>query len=147
MSPGEGAAIRPMRPDDVPAVTRLAEELGYPQTEDETAARLRLLQEDEDHALLVAEREGRVVGWAHVHGSRLLVAPPRAEIGGLVVADSESRTGVGRRLLGAAERWARERGYGGVRVRSNVIREDAHRFYEALGYRRAKTSFILEKDL
>ena len=136
-----------MQTTDLAAVTRLAGELGYPQTEEEIGGRFSGLKGDEDHALMVAEREGTVVGWVHVHGSGALVAPPRAEIGGLVVAESETRTGVGRLLLAEAERWARARGLGGIRVRSNVIREGAHRFYEAMGYHTLKTSYVFEKDL
>jgi hypothetical protein len=34
-----------------------------------------------------------------------------------------------------------------VRLRSDVVREDAHRFYEAIGYETRATSFVLHKVL
>jgi GNAT superfamily N-acetyltransferase len=43
----------------------------------------------------------------------------------------------------AAEDWARGKGYNVVRLRSNVMRADAHGFYDALGYPSTKTSRVL----
>jgi hypothetical protein len=42
---------------------------------------------------------------------------------------------------------AAERGYRKLRVRSNVVREDAHRFYEREGFRRTKTQMVLDRKL
>jgi GNAT superfamily N-acetyltransferase len=47
----------------------------------------------------------------------------------------------------AAERWAIARGHRVLRLRSRVQREGAHRFYERLGYRIAKTSHTFQKQL
>lgn len=55
--------------------------------------------------------------------------------------------GVGATLLAAAEAWAAARGHDTLRVRSNVIRVDAHRFYERLGYERVKQSLVFQKHL
>jgi GNAT superfamily N-acetyltransferase len=82
-----------------------------------------------------------------VYGSRLLVAPPSSELGGLVVASRFRGQGAGRAVLERAEAWSRRRGYARLRVRSNVVREGAHRFYEAIGYATAKTSRVFEKAL
>jgi GNAT superfamily N-acetyltransferase len=49
--------------------------------------------------------------------------------------------------LKQAEQWAGERGCCAVSVHSNVIRKDAHRFYERLGYRVVKTQLALRRDL
>jgi GNAT superfamily N-acetyltransferase len=54
---------------------------------------------------------------------------------------------VGKLLVQAAVRWAAERGYAKVRVRSNVVREDAHRFYEREGFQRAKTQAVFDLRL
>jgi hypothetical protein len=37
--------------------------------------------------------------------------------------------------------------YAKVRARSNVIREDAHRFYRRLGYRETKRQAVLSRQL
>jgi GNAT superfamily N-acetyltransferase len=141
------ASIRRMVPGDAEAAARLSTELGYPATADEIGERLADLAPREDHAVLVAELEGAVVGWIHVQESRLVVERPRADITGLVVDRGARRAGVGRMLVKAAERWAADRGADRIRVRSNVVREDAHAFYPALGFRIAKTSTVFEKEL
>jgi GNAT superfamily N-acetyltransferase len=95
--------------------------------------RLAAIAMDADHAVFVAEGEdGRIFGWLHVFGSKLLVSSPSAELGGLVV-DARSRgAGVGQALMRVAENWASEKGYDRLRVRSNIVRADAHRFYNAI---------------
>lgn len=69
----------------------------------------------------------------------------RAIILGLVVASGSRNEGVGTNLLSAAEGWAFGHGAAAVAVRSNVIRDRAHRFYERNGYRRVKSQHIFEK--
>jgi GNAT superfamily N-acetyltransferase len=66
-------------------------------------------------------------------------------IGGLVVREDARGLGVGRRLCLEVEEWARSRSVPLVRVRSQIKREDAHRFYLRDGYRKVKTSFVFEK--
>ena len=46
-----------------------------------------------------------------------------------------------------AEEWAREKGCATVGVRSNVIRERAHAFYERIGYKHIKTQKSFHKEL
>jgi hypothetical protein len=46
-----------------------------------------------------------------------------------------------------AEAWGRRRGRSLVRLRSNTVRDEAHRFYEAIGYRNTKTSYTFEKAM
>lgn len=70
----------------------------------------------------------------------------RAQIGGLVVAEAARRSGAGRRFMQAAEQWAREHNCWAVYVRSNVIRKEAHQFYERIGYELV-TSSVFRKHL
>ncbi len=46
-----------------------------------------------------------------------------------------------------AERWAKEKGCQAVYVRSNVVREGAHAFYERIGYVNIKLSKVFRKAL
>ncbi len=57
------------------------------------------------------------------------------------------RGGRGRRLVEAAETWARDRGATDVFLRSNVPRSEAHAFYPALGYACRKTQKACAKAL
>jgi GNAT superfamily N-acetyltransferase len=45
------------------------------------------------------------------------------------------------------ERWARGVGCGMVTVRSNLIREGAHAFYQRLGFEVIKTQRVLRKPI
>ena len=137
--------VRPVTADDAREVARLCTDLGYPSTRADILSRAAGLPAD--HAVLVAERSGEVVGWIHVRASHLLVSAPRAEIAGLMVDAPAQRDGVGRTLVEAAEAWARDRGLDSILVRSNVVREGAHAFYEALGYERTKTSLNFTREL
>jgi GNAT superfamily N-acetyltransferase len=88
-----------------------------------------------------------IVGWVHVSVSHLLESDVRAEVNGLVVAEGRRSAGAGAKLLKAAEEWARKRGCRGMNVRSNVIRERAHKFYERQGYEHYKTQKAFRKAL
>jgi len=138
---------RRARPEDAARLADLSTELGYPMTPDEAAQRLSELAAHEDHALFVADSDGRVAGWIQVSLPRIFETPRRAEIAGLVVDSAARGRGIGRHLVAAAEAWARERGCLAVRVRSNVVRERAHAFYRREGFRDLKTQLVLEKDL
>ena len=140
--------LRPPHSQDAPVLARLAGELGYPATADEILGRLQRLLGDPENAVIVAEdTETGVTGWIHVFVCHRLESGPCAEIGGLVVAAGRRGLGVGARLVAAAESWAAEHDLGEIRVRSNVLREGAHRFYERLGYRRVKSQAVFARDL
>ena len=140
--------IRQMLRDDAEAVADLATQLGYPATETEINRRYDLIKDRWDARLLVAQNASRnVVGWIHVQVTYLLESDPRAEIWGLVVAESARGTGVGRRLLEAAEEWAVMLGMSVVVVRSNNARVEAKGFYEHLGYKVKKTQNAFRKEL
>lgn len=148
MSPETPArpGIRPMRPEDAAEVAVLSGELGYPATTEAVARRFAAMARREDLVALVAvDADGRLVGWIQAHAETLLGSDPIPVIGGLVVRDGERGRGVGKRLLEAVEAWAAGRGYPGIRVRSNVVRERAHRFYERAGYTRTKTQHNFTK--
>ena len=141
-------AVREMRPEDASAVAKLITQLGYPSTEDEIRRRYDLIKDRWDARLLIAQHAGTsIVGWVHVQALYLLESDARAEIFGLVVADTARGTGVGRRLMEAAEEWALLRGLSVMGLRSNYLRTDAHGFYEHLGYKVIKTQNAFRKNL
>jgi GNAT superfamily N-acetyltransferase len=147
MRPPPGVVIRPARGADRADLARLATQLGYPMSEEEAGARLSRIAGHPDHALLVAEQDGRVAGWLQVSRVRVFESEDGVEIGGLVVDEALRGRGIGARLLAEAERWARERGCVRMRVRSNVVRERAHAFYRSAGFSEVKTQRVFEKAL
>jgi ribosomal protein S18 acetylase RimI-like enzyme len=139
--------IRRARAGDAARLAELAGELGYPTTTAEMRVRLRRVKPVATNAIFVAEDGGEVVGWIHVSVSYLLEVPLRAEINGLVVSAATRSRGTGARLLEAAEAWARTKKCEGMSVRSNVIRDRAHAFYERNGYEHYKTQKSFRKQL
>lgn len=139
--------IRAATLTDVAAVAELTTELGYPATTASVRQRLGGLLTREDRFVAVAVFAGRVGGWLQAHAYVTLETGYRAEIVGLIVAERYRRSGAGRLLVEAAERWARERGTETIVVRSNVNRAESHRFYPALGFTRTKTQAVYRKSL
>jgi len=87
-----------------------------------------------------------VIGWIHLSEARSIESEPRAEITGLVVDAHLRGAGAGRLLVKRGEDWALQRGLGYIGVRSNVIRERTHVFYERLGYSVTKTQKSLPQE-
>lgn len=145
-----GVRIRKARRSDAERIAQLSGELGYPATAGQIATRLRQLKPASKHAVFVAECSDAtvgLVGWLHVSVSHLLESDIRAEVNGLIVAEGQRSAGAGAKLLEAAEEWARRHGCQGMNVRSNVIRERAHGFYERNGYEHYKTQKAFRKPL
>ena len=134
--------------EDAPSITRLCRQLGYVETEDNIRERLTRLLPENKHRILVAEisAEG-IAGWMHALIVQLLESPPFVEIGGIVVDSGYRRLGIGKLLITAAEEWALANGLDCVRLRSNIIRPEAHEFYPAIGYTHTKTQKTYQKFL
>ena len=140
--------IRRAKGTDAPRIAILSGQLGYPATATEMRKRLAGIKPASQHAVFVADSpEDGVIGWTHVSKQPLLEAEIRAEVNGLVVAEGQRSLGTGALLLAAAEDWARKHGCKGMSVRSNVLRERAHKFYERHGYEHYKTQKSFRKPL
>lgn len=143
---GQPVAIRPATAADAGPLARLAGQLGYSTSQDDVTRRLAGLSAAPGHAVLLAILDdGTVAGWLHLHLHEGLLDERMAEVGGLVVEAEYRNRGIGQRLMDAAEGWAREHGCRGLTVRSNVIRHDAHRFYERLGFETIKSQRVLSR--
>ncbi|HKV62427.1 MAG TPA: GNAT family N-acetyltransferase [Candidatus Acidoferrum sp.] len=140
--------IRQAKSVDAPRLAELTGQLGYPATTAQIRTRLRKIRPASQNAVFVADaaKDG-VIGWLHVSREALLECDVRAEVNGLVVAEGHRSSGAGARLLAAAEDWARKHGCKSMSVRSNVIRERAHKFYERNGYENYKTQKSFRKPL
>jgi GNAT superfamily N-acetyltransferase len=136
---------------DAPAIASISAELGYPATSEQIANRYNALMEQAAmHSVYVAElpETSLIVGWVHIYGVKLLESDGYAEIGGLVVCEAFRRRGIGRALIAATEKWAAENSYTNVRLRSGMQRRDeAHLFYEGIGYAASKQSIMFKKDI
>ena len=139
--------IREARPQDYARIAELAGQLTYPSSRDEVAKRFEGMRRSGENAVFVALLGAEIVGWVAVFVYRVVEADPRAEISGFVVDERFRSQRVGMHLLARAERWARENACRAIGLRSNVIRDRAHAFYERNGYQHIKTQKSFRKDL
>lgn len=140
--------IRRARSADAPRIAELSGELGYPATAKDISKRIRKLKAAAPNALFVAASpDAGVVGWTHVSVTHLVESGTRAELHSLIVADGQRRLGTGSQLLAVAEAWARKHGCPSMSVRSNVVRDRAHAFYQREGYQHYKTQKAFRKKL
>ena len=140
--------IRPATQDDIPAMVGLLAQLFAIESDlaIDRAAQARglaMLLRRADALALVATRAERVVGMTTV---QLTVSTAR---GGLsagvedVVVDSPHRgSGIGRRLLAAAEAWARERGALRIALLADETNAPALDFYDQLGFVRTRLVWL-----
>jgi GNAT superfamily N-acetyltransferase len=140
-------SIRRLSVDDAEAAAELSGELGYPCPAEDLRERIEELSRTTDRVAFAAVIDDQVVGWIDAAMERHLQYAASAVIGGLVVREDMRGLGVGRRLCVEVEDWARSKSVPIVRVRSQIKREDAHRFYLRDGYRKVKTSLVFEKPV
>lgn len=146
--PRNDLILRAARVGDSEELTRLAAVLGYPVDHADMRARLTAVLCDARHHVLVAGNGGdRLLGWVHIEQRVSLGWGDRAEIMGLIVDPDVRRRGIGESLVKTAEQWAASRSVPTISVRSNVMRDESHAFYEVLGYARLKTQHVYEKAL
>lgn len=144
----ESVTVRPAVAADSRRIAELAGQLGYPSTPEEVSQRLRGINNPSENAVFVAALpDGEIAGWLGVFVYRCVEADVRAEVSGLVVDERFRSRGIGLRLLEQAEQWARDRNCVAIGLRSNVIRDRAHAFYEEHGYQLVKTQKAFRKPL
>jgi GNAT superfamily N-acetyltransferase len=127
-------SIRDARLEDSPHVARLLDQLGYPTDERAVASRLERLAVVGDR-VFVAEADGQLVGLAHLQVSPGIERDrPAGKLGALVVDEAHRGHGVGRALVHAVEEDARLRGCAVLFLTTRETRDEAHAFYERVGF-------------
>ena len=137
--------VRSASPNQADDLSTLMSQLGYDVPAPTLGERLR--RRGERREVLVALLGDRIVGWTAVATGEPFVEGFGAELEGLVVDEATRGAGVGAALLEAAEAWARDRGCTEMRVKSNVVRERAHEFYQRHGYAEIKKQYHFRKSL
>ena len=93
--------------------------------------------DDDRWVLIVAEAQGRVVGF--IHGMLKEAPPPLAakrtgHVTDLIVAEGHRHRGVGPRLVEAASRWFRDKQAQELTLNAAVCNRPAREFWEAMGF-------------
>ena len=144
--PAEGdvdLTIRHAQSDDAAVLAQLMCELGYETTRSEMQMRLERIASDDRYRTFVAVYDGCVCGMI---GTFTCPSYEHNDAGGRIVAvvtlSAARRRGIGRALIAAAEKDFAQRGIRRIALNTQLKREDAHKFYESLGYKRNGWRFV-----
>ena len=93
---------------------------------------------DGNPKIFVAEIEHLVVGYVHATKYDLLYANSMVNIMGLAVLEEYRHNGIATKLMDSVEEWAKNIGADTIRLTSGKEREEAHKFYDIVGFERKK---------
>ena len=157
MSDGADITIRDARADDLPAIIAMIADDQLGRTRDDASIPLdarytrafEAIERDPGNRLLVAERNGRVVGTLQLTFIPGLARTGawRGQIEAVRIARDERGGGLGRRLMDWAIETCRARGCTLVQLTSDRARPEAHRFYESIGFVASHEGFKLAIDV
>ena len=135
--------IRDANLSDASELAVLMCELGYDTQRIEMETRLTLILSNPAYKTFVAIMDGRLCGMigtftypSYEHND------PGGRILALVTSSATRRRGIGRALVATAEKDFAQRGVGRVALDTRLTRQDAHKFYESLGYERNGWRFV-----
>lgn len=135
--------IRDAELNDAAELAVLMSQLGYETNHIEMEKRLAAILCNPAYKTFVAIKDGCVCGMigtvtypSYEHND------PGARILALVTLSVARRRGIGRALIARAEKDLAERGIRRVALDTRLTREDAHKFYDSLGYERNGWRFV-----
>jgi predicted N-acetyltransferase YhbS len=135
--------IRTITPEDYKIITSLTNQLGSNVQSDIVKDQIDIILNNPDHFAFVAVLNEEVVGYIHCFNAIRLTSKPYTEICGLVVNEKERGNGIGKSLVKHVEALFNDNRK--IRVRCNVKRDLAHKFYSDLAYSLNKEQKIFEK--
>ncbi len=111
-----------------------------------TLAAFTAIAADPNHRLIVAERDGEVVGTLQFSFLPGLANNGmwRGQLENVHIRADQRGKGLGGEMVAWAVARCRERGCAVVQLTSNKLRSDAHRFYERLGFVKSHEGFKLK---
>ena len=143
--PDVDLTIREAELSDASEMAALMCDLGYETTAAEMEGRLRAILPIPAYQTFVAIVDNRICGMI---GTVVQQGYEHNDLGGrilaLVISPTVRRRGVGRALIAVAEENFARRGITRIALNTQMTREDAHEFYQALGYERNGYRFVKE---
>lgn len=137
-------AFRDARADEIAAILELArsgaveEDAAAPVDPDHPGylAAFEAIQADPNHRLIVAERDGEIIGSLQLSFLPGLTRQGmwRGQLENIHVREDQRGAGVGFRMIAWAIERCREKGCGLVQLTSNKKRDRAHKLYRTLGF-------------
>jgi ribosomal protein S18 acetylase RimI-like enzyme len=135
--------IRDAELNDAAELAVLMCELGYETDHTEMETRLKLILSNPAYKTFVSILDGSVCGMigtvaypSYEHND------PGGRILALVTSSAMRRRGIARALVATAEKDFAQRGVKRIALNTQLTRQDAHKFYESLGYERNGWRFV-----
>lgn len=141
--------IRPLTPLDLPAYLPLRTAL-WPDSAASFELEVAEILEAEHLAAFVAEQDKKLVGFAEVSLRGYAEGCDTSPVGyleGWYVAPQYRQTGIGRRLVQAAEGWARAKGCTEMASDSELANTQSHQAHARLGYQEVERIVCFRKAL
>lgn len=129
---------------DVPDITELMKELGYPTDTESIKNRLDNIKQRNGRVIVAVDESGEVAGCVHAFIDLRLAEGEIGEIVSLVVKKEFRGKGIGTRLLNNAKLWIQQSGCEKIRIRANAVRKEAHQFYKEQGFEEVKSQKIFQ---
>jgi GNAT superfamily N-acetyltransferase len=147
------AVMRRATPGDLPAIVALLADDGLGRGREDPRLPLAqgyrdafaAIEADPNHMLVVAEREGQVVGTLQLSFIPGLSRQGmwRGQVEAVRIAAGARGTGLGQAMMEWAIAACRQRGCGLVQLTTDKARQDAHRFYDRLGFQPSHLGYKL----
>lgn len=140
--------IRDAELNDAAELAVLMCELGYETDHAEMETRLNLILSNPAYKTFVFILDGSVCGMigtvaypSYEHND------PGGRILALVTSSAMRRRGIARALVATAEKDFAKRGISRIALNTQFTRQDAHKFYESLGYERNGWRFVKQRSV
>jgi GNAT superfamily N-acetyltransferase len=132
---------------DAVTISKLSAQLGYSVTVEKATEQIVAVSNSANDAAFIAILNDEIVGWVHVFHTIRLESNSFCEIGGLVIDSKHRGKGIGKALIEQAKKWTTGKDVHTLKVRSNVVREEASKFYIQLGFKTIKQQQVFEIDI
>ncbi len=136
--------VRSIIESDAEAVNALSAQLGYQMPIEQTLANIRSVLSTKGHNAFVAIHESKIIGWIGVAEALQIESAPFCEIRGLIVDEKYRGHGIGKLLIDKVKQWGKTTGNKTLRLRANMIRKEAHLFYQHVGFTVIKEQKVFE---
>ena len=139
--------IRSITEQDAEAVNALSTQLGYKMPIEQTLANIRSVLGTKGHNAFVATHENKIIGWIGVAEALQIESAPFCEIRGLIVDEKHRGQGIGKLLIDKVKQWSKATGNKTLRLRTNMVRKEAHLFYQRVGFKAIKEQKVFEMNI
>ncbi len=130
--------FRKINTEDAPEVAEICKvALGYDINVESVKRQIEKLTNDENQHIIIGyedEKTRKIIGFVHAHVYESFYSDLGLNILGLAVNPDFQGRGIGKKLMNKLEQYSVDNKISFIRLNSAMKREEAHKFYEHIGY-------------